>query len=417
MTAFLKFHKKKTIIISLVIAFLFLLNASLAFVYFTVSRVAGATATSGASTTDPELTEVDMTTMNFQELSAYLKKIAEVKGAEYAFEILKKATLPKNVDIHLLAHTIGDMLYKQKGAEGIQYCTHDFRNACSHSIVIGLYLKEGESAITKLAPLCQKAPGGKGAYGMCFHGLGHGVLALSDYDMKRAVSLCDKLSPGTDKTEARQCIGGTTMEMVAGVHDRETWELQKSNYLTEDPLSPCNMDFVPAYAKPMCYSYLTPSLFTAAGGSLAAPDAETYKKAFPYCDALSPDDKENRGACFGGFGKEFIVLARGKEIRDVSTMTTFEMQQVYDWCELAGSTDGEEHCLSYALGSLYWGGENDVSAAVKFCTTAQGDEEKAGCFIKLTGLVDNFVGDKSYRRSYCASIPASLQTICKERLL
>jgi hypothetical protein len=394
---------------------LFLLNTALVISYLRLSSLANAGTVAVAKY--PELTSVDMQSMTFSELSSYLKKIADVKGAEYGFEILKRAELPKKVDTHLLAHTIGDMLFKQKGAEGIQYCTHDFRNACSHSIVIGLFLEKGEKAIAELAPLCKKAPGGKGAYGMCFHGLGHGVLALSDYDMQQAVRICDGLSTGDNKQEARECIGGTMMEMASGVHDREVWKRQVVNYFTSDPLSPCNQQFVPAYAKPICYTYLTPHLVTEAGGTLSDPTDDQLAKAYQYCNPIPLSNKAERIACFGGFGKEFVVMARNKDIRDVASMTADEMKKVYRWCGLTSEADGRQHCLFQALTSLYWGGENDRSAAKRFCAQAEDELTESSCYLNLTGLVGHYIDEKDYKVAYCREIPSPYAADCKRRLL
>ena len=405
---------KRTAIVFGAILFLVLLNISLGVFYLKFLTVAEATETIPAY---PELAAVPMQAMSSEELKSYLKKIAETKGGVYAFEILKRADLPEKVDVHLTAHTIGDILFKQKGAKGIQYCTHDFRNACSHSIVIGLFLKEGEKGLSDLAPLCKKAPGGKGAYGMCFHGLGHGVLALSDYDMENAVRICDGLSPGKDKLEARECIGGTMMEMVSGVHDREVWQLQVEKYFTDDPLSPCSRDFVPSYAKPICYTYLTPSLVIAAGGTIANPDNAIYRRAFQSCEGIPGDQTVNRIACYGGFGKEFVVIAREKDVRNVAAITLPEIQKIYEWCSLAGVTDGERYCLDQSLNSLFWGGENDRAGAVRFCDAAGDDEGKSACFNRLTGLIGYYIGDKEYRKSYCSEIPSVLKSDCTKRLL
>ncbi len=202
----------------------------------------------------------------FRELSDYFEDLALDKGALYAFDVLREAKLPPNIDIHLLAHTVGDILYKQKGAAGILLCTQDFRNACSHTIVIGTLLEKGPDSFKEIAALCKKAPGGPGAYTMCFHGLGHGVLAYNGYDLAKAAEMCG-LSGAPGGKEEAECIGGTVMEMVSGVHDKEVWEAKKGEYFKDsDPLYPCTAAFMPASAKRMCYTYLTPHLFGFYGG-------------------------------------------------------------------------------------------------------------------------------------------------------
>ena len=117
-----------------------------------------------------EVSQIGQNVRSFKELSDRFVELASKKGAVYAYEILKQANLPQGTDFHLLGHVVGDELYKQKGVGAIADCTQDFRNACSHTIVIGA-LNEfgGEKALSLIRDACIKAPGGSGAYTMCYH--------------------------------------------------------------------------------------------------------------------------------------------------------------------------------------------------------------------------------------------------------
>ena len=286
----------------------------------------------------PELAYLAGTTLSFGELSHFFRGLAEEKGAAYAFEVLKAAPLPPGTDLHLLGHAVGDVLYKQQGMEGIKICTNDFRNACSHSIVVGLLLDHGEQVLPKIASACRQAPGGSGAYTMCYHGLGHGVLAYVNYDLARAVALCKKTgSAAYHNEEASQCVGGTIMEIISGGgHNHDVWEKQRPRWLKpDDPLYPCKQNFMPDSAKTFCYLYITPYLFEAAGADPSAPDSAALEKAFQFCDALPKNDPGDRGSCYGGFGKDLIVLAQGRDIRKMTEMTYPQFERVYTWCLLA----------------------------------------------------------------------------------
>ena len=176
---------------------------------------------------------------DFVRISEFLAETADNKGALYAYDLLKFTRLGPNIDLHLLGHVVGDELYKQKGLAGMANCTPDFRNACSHSIVVGALIENGMDVFDTVNDVCQQSPGGSGAYTMCFHGFGHGVLAYTKYDMEKTVELC--LLTGTDDyehNEAHQCIGGAVMEMKDGIHDKEVWAPQKSKFVKADnPLS------------------------------------------------------------------------------------------------------------------------------------------------------------------------------------
>lgn len=364
-----------------------------------------------------EIAELRGNKMSFKELSNYFSTLAENKGGVYAFSVLKAADIPTGTDLHLLAHVVGDVLYRQQGTSGMRYCTDDFRNACSHSIVVGTLLEKGTSALPDIARACKDAPGGKGAYTMCFHGLGHGVLAYTNYNMETATELCRML--GTEEYHGREfieCVGGMTMEMLAGVNNPEQWAREKEKYFKkDDPLYPCTAPFIPAKAKVMCYVYITPHLFEAAGGSLGNPLPEDFKKAFIYCGKIV--STSDRRTCYGGFGKEFVVLAQGRDIRNIESLTSEQLSTVYTWCMLADTTEGRRACIDTTVASLYWGGENEPDVALRFCSVQKTEDHMFQCYKSLYGNVQSYVQDSVYRMRLCEAVPERFRNECTQELL
>ncbi len=364
--------------------------------------------------TYPELAEIDEgTPRSFQELSIYFRKLSEEKGAEYAFEVLLRASLPPDTDLHLLGHTVGSMLYKQQGIAAITTCTQDFRNACSHSVVIGILSDYGEGSLPTIAETCKEAPGGSGAYTMCFHGLGHGILAYTGYELEQAISMCKKTGTSAYRNrEYIECVGGTIMEMIDGVHDRVAWEQQVERYFKdEDPLYPCSASFVPEEVRTICYDYLTPHLFTVAGGSDYSTDM--YKRAFTLCDSLTG---KNREACYGGFGKEFVGLAKKRDVRNIGSMTEEELLNIRTWCALADDKGGEASCNEHALASLFWGGENLPDASLIFCRIAE-TKEQGACYAELAGQIRQYLGNTNRGVALCGQLPDLYRKGCEESVL
>lgn len=373
----------------------------------------------GVTRVYPEIESLQSKQLSFRNLESYFQNLAQEKGAAYAYEVLKIAPIPPNIDMHLLGHVVGDILYKQEGVNGIKICTNDFRNACSHSIVIGLFNDKGEGALPAIAQACRKAPGGSGAYTMCFHGLGHGILAYLGYDMEKAIEMCKKT--GTVEYRNREyieCVGGAVMEIIGGgFHDHELWAKQRVQYLkNDDPLYTCFASFMPKEARVQCLVYLTPHLFEAAGGDLAHPTPNDFEKAFTFCGKIPNDDFSDREACFGGFGKEFVVLAQERDIRKIESMTYRQLSRVYEWCLLAQNKEGVGACLSYALGSLYWGGENDYHVSLRFCEVMNDDEIKSSCYENLIGLANTYRTDSVYQKEFCSEIPNAQKAQCRARL-
>lgn len=367
----------------------------------------------------PELSEITLhQNWSFQTFSSYFQKLADVKGAPYAFDVLLRAEFPPDIDVHLLGHTVGGMLYKQQGINGIQLCTQDLRNACSHAVVIGALLEHGESALSDIVDACKEAPGGTGAYTMCFHGLGHGVLAYTDYNLEKAVAMCKKVgTPEYKNREYVECVGGAIMEMIDGVHDRVAWERQVGNYFrADDPLYPCDASFMPNDVRSICYDYLTPHLFTVAGMNQAQLSSSDFAEAFSYCRVLLLGS-ESRDACYGGFGKEFIAIAQERDVRDVGSMGEMQLKKIRTWCAQANDVAGEASCNAYALYSLFWGGENASNASFMFCTIAESRESQADCYQALSGQISQYLRGTLKGTVLCGKLPNAYQAQCRENTI
>jgi hypothetical protein len=278
---------------------------------------------------------------------------------------------------------------------------------------VGLFFDKGQEALAQIADICRRAPGGSGAYTMCFHGLGHGVLAYTGYDLEKTVALCEKTgTPQYNNREPGECVGGAIMEMIGGgFHDKEAWKAERVKYLKKDnPLYPCSSDMIPQNAKYSCYSYLTPHLFESAGGDLSSLGSENYEKAFKFCNKIPLTDTMSRQACFAGFGKEFVVLAKARDTRKINELTEDEMKKVHDWCYLAKVEDGITHCLMGGMASVFWGGENDPKVSIKYCSLLGDSKYRDTCFNVFLGEAFRYMGDQA--RAICPSLPKNYQDKC-----
>ena len=367
-----------------------------------------------SSTKYPELNELaahpDWT---YLEVSEYFERLADDKGAMYAFDILLYAELPAGINAHLIGHLIGTALYEQKGIEAMQLCTQDFRNACAHSVAIGIFRDYGEGGLDTIADVCRAAPGGEGAYTMCFHGLGHGILAYTGYNLEQAVELCKKTgTPAYDNGEFIECIGGAIMELDSGFHNVPAWQAMAPLYYSkEDVLAPCS-NWIPGIARPMCYTYLTPHLFRRANVDTTNIENISFADAFAFCE-LAPQGEE-RTACYGGFGKEFVGLAKAHDVRDVGSMDDESLLRVRAWCAQATTQEAESACHEQALAALYWGGENNPDASFKYCALAGTGEEQNTCYSELTKRIVYFTTSGAERLLLCSRLPDPHQAVCKE---
>src|SRR3989344_9334659 len=353
----------------------------------------------------PEATAIGGGVENFAQLSDRFQSLAREKDALYAYEILRRAILPPNTDLHLLGHVVGDELYKQKGVSGIADCTQEFRNACSHTIVIGALNEFGsEKALALIRDACEKAPGRSGAYTMCHHGLGHGVFAFYDYDLAKTVAFCKKTGTAAyQDREYIECVGGAVMELMGGGgHDREKWLAAREQYLPADkPLAPCMSGVIPDEAKEICLTYIPPRLWELSGIDLGTPDAMLFPAAFDFCDVIPREQTSLREACFGGFGKDFVAIAGHRDIRHVDRFTDEEYVRAIEWCALARSPEGREACVAEAVASVFWGGENDPEASFRFCALVSDKLSRSACYERLSAAIGSYIHDEGTRNALC----------------
>ena len=207
-------------------------------------------------------------------------------------------------------------------------------------------------------------------------------------------------------------------ENTLSVWAEQLWKVQSKKYLKDsDPLFPCSADFMPEIAKPQCYTYLTPHLFVAAGANLSNPQPSHFEKAFLFCDDIRKDEVANRNACYSGFGKEFVVLAKNRDIRNISQLTEAELKTVHDWCVSGKTGEAILPCLSSAAASMYWGGENDRSVIIRFCKIIQDKNFQSSCFTGIIGSVGYYIKDRAYKEEFCGELPETYQKECRDRLL
>lgn len=365
--------------------------------------------------TYPEVRELETVSFSQDQYEAYFLKLAEKRGARYAFDILRRAELPPVVNEHTVAHAVGNILYAQEGVGGMSACTQDFRNACSHAIVIQAFIENGAEASRHIQDACKNAPGGAGAYAICFHGVGHGLMAYLDYDFEAAVSRCVAMTGGEGAGTGRrflsareECVGGAVMELISGAHDSAAQEKAIPLYMPlEDPFRPCTDAYVPDALRTSCISSLTQRFFGYAGIAEELPDPAEYPQAIRAC--AHSDNETERVACYAGFGKEFVFFAVELTGGDVAALSDTALQAIWHWCGYAEGGAGLAACASVAVDTLYWAGQNGGSVPSRFCSAGP-ENEKEGCFAALIEDIRYFAGGRL--NAACAALPQDIRPAC-----
>jgi mono/diheme cytochrome c family protein len=125
----------------------------------------------------------------------------------------------------------------------------------------------------------------------CIHGLGHGLMIYTGYDLPGSLKTCDELRTGFDRVS---CSGGVFMENFNSSYGVTSKYLRKS-----DPIYPCNA--VAERHKLYCYLLVTANILRLTGNDLKAT-----------ADACMRSERAWISTCYESFGRDASGMA-GKD--------------------------------------------------------------------------------------------------------
>lgn len=238
--------------------------------------------------------------------------------AEYETDGFVKA------ECHQLTHIIGRTAYKQYGGldrayeYGDSFCWSGFYHGAIEQAITDI----GPEAITAKAPQVCESFSKKRMYSFdhfnCVHGLGHGLMAVGQYNLPDSLELCDVMG---NSWEQASCYGGVFMEnvMVASRAGGVGGYFKDS-----EPLYPCT--FVKTKFKEQCYLMQTSNVLQKNGYDFAKTFAECAKA-----------DAAFVSTCYRSLG------------RDASGSTTSDQQRTVENCRLAPDQDALHNCMLGAV--------------------------------------------------------------------
>ncbi len=223
----------------------------------------------------------------------YYKKIVSNYGSEIAIKDVKQRYTENPVVVsqcHPIMHVIGQEASKSYSTVSEAYEHGD--NFCwsgyYHGIMEGVVRRIGEKNLpTALNTICDDISG-KDRYSFdyynCVHGLGHGIMELSDDAVFDSLKMCDNL---TGNWEQNSCYGGVYMENIIAADYNGSSEYLKP----KDPMYPCTA--VADKYKSQCYL----------GQSSYALEVSGYdfSKLFPMCAAIA---QPYRDICNQSIGRD-----------------------------------------------------------------------------------------------------------------
>lgn len=218
-----------------------------------------------------------------KESAFWQQRIKEIGPAPAYAEFLKNAPA-QALSTHEQAHAFGEALYKDEGLKGLQYCDSSFAYGCYHSFLGLAVNEEGPSVLPQFAEACKQKFGKANL--PCEHGIGHGILVYTNYDLLKALDLCKTISD----RKTGGCSSGVFMEYNFHTMD-ENGDGSFVRAKTDDLFAPCSS--LPLEYRPACYSE-QPQWWESVLN-------EDFKEMGVLCGTLS-GDQDSYHACYYGIG-------------------------------------------------------------------------------------------------------------------
>jgi mono/diheme cytochrome c family protein len=222
-------------------------------------------------------------------------------------------------DCHRIAHRMGSAAlsrFKDKVAPAFIQGTPVCASGYYHGIIERAFLGQPTNKLGIVArQLCTDSQITKQTFLLyqCIHGLGHGLMIYTGYDLPLSLTTCKGLQTDFDKIS---CSGGVFMENFTSSYGVTSKYLRKS-----DPIYPCDDKISNPY-KVQCYGLVTANLLKTTGYD--------QKKTAAGCKRSEPAWVST---CFESFG------------RDVSGIAGRSAAKARASCRLTGSDKNESDCL------------------------------------------------------------------------
>jgi cbb3-type cytochrome c oxidase subunit III len=290
--------------------------------------------------------------------------------ARFQEEIAKNPAIEANC--HPIAHTIGAGALKRFHgdvghaiAAGAATCGSGYYHGVLEWKLAGL----PESEVARVArTVCEETRATSAfIYYQCVHGLGHGLMLYTRYDLPGALGLCHKLATPYDQVS---CSGGVFME-----NQQSSYGFRSKWLKNGDLLYPCDSDVISEQDKLYCYLLVTSYILPKVGGD--------WKQVAAWC---RKSDASYVASCFQSLG------------RDASGSSRQEPKGILAVCAQA-RPDGERECLYGAVRDILNNDSTDLRGR-KLCESVP-KTDRSYCFFGLGSILGVVHATPAERKQAC----------------
>ena len=307
---------------------------------------------------------------------AELERYVLTYGPAAALEELKAAELSTGRDCHDAAHEVGHIAYEQFGASAFALAGHDCHAGALHGTIESLFAERGTSRLASDVAVICAFDDNSFLVHQCLHGVGHGLLAWTTYELPEALELCDLMPTSANRWS---CYGGVHMEN--GIGGLSGLMGHTTEYLdADDPHFPCSI--LAEHHKPGCYFWQTSNLFFFGYETPAV---------VAFCDEAP---EASLWSCFWSLGRDLGSIHRDDPVEAASQ------------CRLAGGRDRILDCFRGLALSRFTEAANAAFSS-EVCTIADLEVDPLvadGCWeVVLRDAPDIFI-DPDGMRAFCDGI-------------
>lgn len=278
---------------------------------------------------------------------------------------------------HPVAHRIGSAtLARNHGnvaktfAEGSSACFSGYYHGILERALLSVKSFDAASLAKVSRRLCSdpEVRSSRWLTSACTHGLGHGLMITTGYDLPLALKVCDRLGSNRDN---HSCNGGVFMENLSTTFGVLSRYLRK-----DDPLYPC--DAVANSDKFECYELVTSHIVRAFSGD--------WKKT---ADTCAQARNGWAATCFWSLG------------RDADSQAHYDPTGVTSICDLAQPYQGEAMCFMGASMTMVKNFESGKQAAALCNTLSVG--VRGSCFYAAGSVMAQYASKARTRERNCAA--------------
>ena len=285
-------------------------------------------------------------------------------------------------DCHQPAHRAGRLAYEIHGAEAFRLQRLECHAGGLHGAIEAYFRSHGIADLAAESGQICPATLDDFRRSQCVHGIGHGLMAWSSYELPDALKACDLLP-----RDRESCYTGVFMENIVGsLASHHGTRAVKSAYLSDDPHFPCNSVAEPYVAS--CYFLQTSRMVQLFGHNFA--------KVAATC-ATAPEP--HRRVCFQSLG------------RDIGGIVGANPAAAIKACSPAPAGPLRTDCLLGAVQNTFWDAAGQTSA-VQFCATLKDAGEKDACYRSIAARAFDLFGSSDRLKAFCQGIEAGYQGSC-----